>query len=52
MIKLKYGDVVRIHPEIVNPGGKVDEKNISRSKKSHTLSVGSIIRQEKMAALY
>lgn len=33
MIKLKYGDVVRIHPEIVNPGGKVDEKNISRSKK-------------------
>jgi hypothetical protein len=33
MIELKYGDVVRIHPEIVNPGGVVDEANISRSKK-------------------
>ena len=32
-INLKFGDVVRIHPEVVNPGVVVDQKNISRSKK-------------------
>ncbi len=33
MINLKFGDVVRIHPEIVNPDVVVSKENISRSKK-------------------
>ena len=33
MITLKFGDVIRIHPEVVNPDVIVDQKNISRSKK-------------------
>jgi len=33
MIDLKFGDVVRIHPEVVNPDVVVDQANISRSKK-------------------
>ena len=33
MINLKFGDVVRIHPEVVNPDVVIDQKNISRSKK-------------------
>jgi hypothetical protein len=33
MIDLKFGDVVRIHPEVVNPDVVVDQVNISRSKK-------------------
>ena len=33
MINLKFGDVVRIHPEVVNPDVVIDQANISRSKK-------------------
>ena len=33
MIKLKFGDVVRIHPDIVNPDVIVNKENISKSKK-------------------
>jgi len=33
MINLKFGDVVRIHPEIANPDVVVAAENMSRSKK-------------------
>ncbi len=33
MINLKFGDVVRIHPEVVNPDVVISKENISRSKK-------------------
>lgn len=33
MINLKFGDVIRIHPEIVNPDVVIDKENISKSKK-------------------
>lgn len=33
MINLKFGDVIRIHPEIANPDVVVAKENMSRSKK-------------------